>query len=265
MNLDGYLRRLDYSGSTAPTRATLDALCFAHVRTVPFENLDVLLGRPIDLSEDALERKILGGRGGYCFELNGLFSRLLRELGFECELLSARVRVNHPREVTPPRTHCFVRVVIDSVPLLADVGVGSSSLTSSLILETEAEQPTPHDTRRLVREGQRLFHQVRLGDAWTDVWESTLEPMPLIDREVANWYTSTHPRSHFRDKLMAARALEAGGRIGLRDRQLTIRTASAVETRTIGDPDELLEVLASEFSLQLPAGTRFSGPQFDWP
>ncbi len=265
MNLERYLQRLGFSGPTAPTRATLDALCLAHVRNVPFENLDVLLGRPIELSDEALERKIVGGRGGYCFELNGLFARLLRELGFECELLSARVRLNHPRELTPPRTHCFVRVVVDGVALLADVGVGGASATSSLRLDTQAEQPTPHDTRRLVREGERVFHQLRQGDAWTDVWESTLEPMPLIDREVANWYTSAHPRSHFRDTLMAARALDETGRIGLRDRQLTIRTPTEVRTRTIDDPDELIEVLATEFSLHVPAGTRFVGPRFDWP
>lgn len=265
MDLDAYLRRLDYQGSTAPTRATLDALSLAHVRAVPFENLDVLLGRGIDLSDEAVERKVIvDRRGGYCFELNALFARLLAALGFEVELLSARVRIQQPREVTPPRTHCFLRVTLDGTPWIADVGVGAASLTSALRLELDGEQPTPHEPRRLVRAGSRVFHQVRLGDEWSDVWESTLEPMPLIDREVANWYTSAHPRSQFRARLAVARALEPGRRVTLRDRELTVRSQTGAETRRVATPDELLEVLDGHFGLRFPPGTRFPGPAFEW-
>ena len=95
------------------------------------------------------------------------------------------------------------------------------------------------------------------GDTWADVCEFTLEPMPEIDRELGNWFTSTHPRSHFRDRLMAARATE-DGRVTLLDRVLTRRrTGGEAETHTSATPAELIALLASEFGLELPPDTRF--------
>ncbi len=265
VDLDAYFRRLGWAGGTAPTRFTLDALCAAHVQAIPFENLDVLLGRGIDLSDEAVDQKLLhSGRGGYCFEHNTLFARVLTALGFQTQLVSARVRLQRPRDFTPPRTHVFNVVTLEGERLVADVGVGGLSPTASFRLDTGDEQPTPHEPRRLVRENGLLFHQVKLGETWADVWESTLEPMPPIDREVANWFTSAHPQSHFRNRLLAARALPDGGRVTLLNRDLTLRTRSGVETTTIPTPDALLDVLATHFSLQFPRGTRFEGPPFAW-
>ncbi|MBA3541003.1 MAG: arylamine N-acetyltransferase, partial [Deltaproteobacteria bacterium] len=165
----------------------------AHVRSIPFENLDVLLGRPIELELDALERKLVHARrGGYCFEQNALLLGVLTQLGFDAHPLSARVRYQRPRDFTPARTHLFVRVELEE-SWLADVGVGAMSLTSALRLAAEGPQQTPHEPRRLVRENDRIYHQVQFGEEWHDVCEFTLEEMPPIDRVVANWYTSTHP------------------------------------------------------------------------
>src|SRR5438552_1743671 len=82
---------------------------------------------------------------------------------------------------------------LDGATWVADVGVGGLSPTAALRLDTEEEQPTPHEPRRIVRQDGRLFHQVRLAGDWTDVCEFTLDVMYPIDRELANWYTSTHP------------------------------------------------------------------------
>ena len=265
VDLEAYFRRIGFSGPRAPTRATLDALCLAHVKAIPFENLDVLLGRGVDLSDEAIDRKLVhGGRGGYCFEHNTLFFRVLTALGFDTHLVSARVRLQRPRDFTPPRTHVFNVVSLGGERLVADVGVGGLSPTSSLRLDTPEEQSTPHEPRRIVREGVLLFHQVKLGDTWADVWESTLEAMPPIDREVANWFTSAHPQSHFRNRLLAARALDDGGRVTLLNRELTRRTRTSAETTTIADPEALLTVLSTHFALHFPAGTRFEGPPFEW-
>jgi len=265
VDLDAFFRRIGFSGSRAPTRATLDALCAAHVKAIPFENLDVLLGLGIDLADEAIDRKILhGGRGGYCFEQNTLFFRVLTALGFDTRLVSARVRLQRPRDFTPPRTHVFNVVSLGGEQLVADVGVGGLSATASFRLDTDEEQPSPHEPRRIVREGALLFHQVKLGVTWADVWESTLEAMPPIDREVANWFTSAHPQSHFRNRLLAARALDDGGRVTLLNRELTIRSRTAAQTTTIANPDELLTVLSTHFSLRFPEGTRFEGPPFAW-
>ena len=267
MDLDAYFRRIRYTGSTTPTLATLHALCLAHVSTIPFENLDVLLGRGIDLSDEAVDAKLITqGRGGYCFEHNPLFLRVLQQLGFTARPLSARVRLQRPRDFTPPRSHCFVGVDLDGERWLADVGVGGLAPTGALRLDVQTEQQTPHEPRRIVQEGALRFHQVKLGDTWSDVCEFTLEEMPPIDREVANWFTSTSPQSHFRSRLLVARAAPDGGRVTLLNRQLTLRPASGEPTITeVQSPDALLEVLAEHFALEFPKGTRFPGPPFEWP
>jgi N-hydroxyarylamine O-acetyltransferase len=265
--LDAYFERIGYRGDRAPTLETLNALCLAHVLAIPFENLDVLLDRGVSLDPDAVFRKlVLGGRGGYCFEQNTLFLRVLEALGFEVRPLSARVRVGRPRDYTPARSHVFLRVELDGESWLADVGVGGLSPTCALRLDTADEQPTPHEPRRIVREDGRLFHQARLGvDDWRDICEFTLEEMPPIDREVANWYTSAHPQSHFKNRLTVARALPDGGRVSILNRELTLRRGGDVVTRTIASPPELLALLAEHFGLRFPAGTEFTCPALDWP
>jgi N-hydroxyarylamine O-acetyltransferase len=266
-DLDAYFVRIGYRGSRKPTLATLHALTQAHTSSIPFENLDVLLGRSIDLDPAALERKlIVQRRGGYCFEQNGLFLQILTALGFNVRPISARVRWQQPRTVVPPRTHLFLQIELDGQSWLTDVGVGSLSLTSAIPLDVSGrELPTAHEPRRLVREAGRIFHQVRLGAEWHDVYEFTLEEMPPIDRELANWYTSTHPQSKFRSKLVAARAT-ADGRLSLLNREFTRRDRSGESTvREISDPEELLALLAEHFQLHFPSGTRFGLPGSPWP
>jgi N-hydroxyarylamine O-acetyltransferase len=266
IDLDRYFARIGYGGSRAPTLDTLHGIARAHVEAIPFENLDVLLGRRIELDPAALARKLVDDRrGGYCFEQNTLLLEVLTALGYHARPLSGRVRYQRPRDYVPPRTHLFVRVELDT-SWIVDAGVGAMSPTCALRLDTEAPQATPHEPRRLRREGHLVFHQVLLGDAWQDVCEITLEEMPPIDREVANWFTSTHPASHFKSRLVAARALPDGGRLGLLNRELTIRGRDGqAERRVIDSPDELLGVLADQFGLVFPPGTRFACPALDWP
>ena len=271
-DLAAYLARIGHAGPTPPTVDTLHALTHAHVSTIPFENADVLLDRGIDLDPAAVEAKLIGaGRGGYCFEHNSLLLHVLLALGFAARPISARVRIGRAREFTPARTHVFVRVELDDGPWLCDVGVGAWSLTSAIRLRLDEPQPTPHEPRRLIAEGAwdgltrrspdaRLFHQVKLGDEWADVCEFTLEEMPEIDRVVGNWYTSAHPRSHFRDRLIVARATPPG-RLTLVDRALTRRAHDGSTTvETAASYAELLAMLQREFGLTFPAGTRFASP-----
>lgn len=266
IDLDAYLARIGVRGPLAVERQTLDVLSEAHVRTIPFENLDVLLGRPIELELGAIERKLIHERrGGYCFEQNTLLLAVLQQLGFEVRAISARVRYQRPRDYTPARTHVFLRVELAGESWLVDVGVGGLSLTSAIRLDTDEEQATAHEPRRIVREGGRLFHQVWLGDAWHDVCEFTLEEMPEIDRVVGNWYTSAHPGSHFKSRLIAARGGLDGERRTLVNRELTIRRRDGSERRELADPDELLAVLDEHFGLRFAPGTRFACPALDWP
>lgn len=256
--LSQYLARVDYQGPREPGVPALHALTSAHVQHIPFENLDVLLGLGVDLSDDAVfDKLVTRRRGGYCFEQNGLFSRVLTAFGFDVTPVSARVRLDRPRDVTPARTHMFLRVAIDGHDWITDVGVGGASLTSALRLELDREQPTPHEPRRIIREDGRYFHQARFGVRWADVCEFTGEPMPPIDREVANWFTSTHPGSHFRSRLMVARAGSEGRRYTLLNDELKIRERSGVaHTVGIETPEHLLEVLQAHFGLSFAPGTR---------
>ena len=265
--LDPYFARIGYGGPVVPTLEVLQAISAGHVDAIPFENLDVLLGRPIELTRDALmDKLVLGRRGGYCFEQNGLLLEVLQAIGFAARPLSARVRFQQPRDVTPARTHLFVQVDLDGEPWIADVGFGGFSLGAPIRFVTDATQQTPHDLRRLVAEDGRLFQQLRIGDVWHDLNEFTGEEMPLVDRVVSNWYTSTHPTSSFRHRLIAARALPDGRRLTLLNRELTKRQPDgSAETTSIDSPEQLLEVLESGFGLHFPTGTMFQCAGLDWP
>ncbi|MEO6773028.1 MAG: arylamine N-acetyltransferase [Kofleriaceae bacterium] len=261
VDLDAYFARTGYSGPRTPTLTTLHGLVRAHVQTIPFENLDVLLGKPIELEPAALVQKLVHDRrGGYCFEHNTLLLEVLGALGFQVRPLSARVRWGRPRDYTPARTHLLVRVELDE-PWLADVGVGAMSPAAALRLGEHGEQATPHEPRRLLRKGGLIYHQARLGDDWHDVAELTLEEMPVIDRIVANWYTSTHPQSHFKHRLLVARATPSG-RVTLLNDTLSIRGADGVATkRRVESHDHLLRILDEHFGITLPAGAL---PRYDY-
>lgn len=268
VDLDAYFARLAYTGPREPTTGTLHALSSAHAQAIPFENLDVLLGRPIALELPAIFQKLVHDhRGGYCFEQNTLLLHVLNELGFSVTPLSARVRWQRPRDFTPPRTHVFLRVELEGDSWLADVGVGGLSLTSAIRFDASgAPQATPHDIRRIVQEDGRYFHQVLIGHNWEDICEFTGETMPPIDRELANWFTCAHPQSHFKNRLIVARAASDGRRLTIQNYEFSVRGADGrADTKVLGSPDELLAVLAEHFGLHFPAGTRFGPPGSPWP
>jgi N-hydroxyarylamine O-acetyltransferase len=273
LNLPAYFSRIGYTG---PREATLDVLRqiqFCHATTIPFENLSVLLGQGIALDLAAIESKLVTQqRGGYCFEQNTLLMHVLVQLGFSVTPLSGRVRWMQPREFTPPRTHLFLRVTIDGVPWLADVGVGGPTPTAPLRLDTSEPQHTPHGMHRIINEDGRWYHQILLksdngvGSQWTDVYEFTGEEMPLIDRTVANWWTSTNPESKFNLNLLLAQACADGTRIGVFNRTFTHRRGGELlTTREINSPDELLALMDRDFGLRFAPGTRFGGSGKAWP
>lgn len=264
--LDAYLARLGHGGPRRADLATLHAVLRAHVLTIPFENLDVLLGRPIRFDAASLEAKLIrGGRGGYCFEQNSLLLLALRALGFQAEPMIARVRWQVPPEVATGLTHLLVRVELPDGPWLADAGMGSLSLTAPLRLDTDAPQETGHDRRRIVRRDGFLAQQIDFGDGWQDVSHFRPETAAAIDLEMGNWYSHTHPQAHFRNNLMAGRATPTG-RVAILNREFVTRDlAGRSEKRAIHSPDELLALLAEHFDLRFPAGTRFGPPGSAWP
>jgi N-hydroxyarylamine O-acetyltransferase len=258
LDLDAYLSRIGHRGAHEPTLATLQAVHLAHATHIPFENLDILLGRPIRIDLKSLQAKLVeGGRGGYCFEQNTLFAAVLRALGFEVTLLAARVRFGATRVL--PRTHMVLKVASEGAEWLADVGFGAAGLLLPVRFGDGEEVRQFAWTYRLIEEdGQWVLRSLREG-AWTDLYVFTFEPQLAVDFEVANHYVSTHPQSRFVQTLTAQRVAPEERRT-LINREITIERASGSERRTLADDDELLALLAESFGLRFPAGTRFRVP-----
>ncbi len=272
MNLSAYLQRIGFTGVPDVSLRTLQQIVLRHICSIPFENLDVLLNRGISLDDDAIEQKLVHNRrGGYCFEQNGLLLRALQAIGFSASPLSARVRLQAPRDFVPPRTHLWVRVDLDGVPWMVDCGIGALAPTAPIRLDLlDVEQPSIHEPRRIVRgdgfPSPHYFHQAKLGEDWADVNEFTLEEMPRIDREIGNWWTSTNPNSKFRQNLMVALARPDGTRLSILNREFTQRHgAEILERFEIADGDQLLNVLNDRFGLSFPSGTKFGPPDAIWP
>src|SRR5580765_4539981 len=156
-DVSSYLARIGYTGPAEPTAETLRTLHRLHMMSVPFENLDISLGRKIEIDEDAILKKVIERRrGGFCYELNGAFATLLRSLGFQVTLLSARVARADGGE-SPEFDHLALRVDL-GVAWLADVGFGDS-FVEPLRLEAGADQTDPAGTFRLVQDHDRWYMQ----------------------------------------------------------------------------------------------------------
>lgn len=195
-DIQAYLRRINYQGPTSPTLDTLRALHQAHLLAVPFENLDIQLGRPIILEPARLFTKIVErGRGGFCYELNGLFAELLRAVGFRLDLLSARV-VGADGGLGPEFDHLALLVHLDR-RWLADVGFGVS-FREPLWLDTEEPQVQGGVAYRVgLGETAWTFAQQEPGDRWKDQYRFTLSPRRLEDFAEMCRYQQTSPASHF--------------------------------------------------------------------
>ncbi len=265
-DLAAYFARIAYTGPRDATLSTLTAIHQHHARAIPYENLDVLLGRPISLDLAAIEQKLVHARrGGYCFEQNALLRDVLRALGFQVTQLIARVRWQVPADVSTALVHMVLRVDLGDGSMIADVGFGSRSLITPLALEFDREQSGSIEPRRLIRRGALVVHQTLHDDAWVDVYQFAPDPVPAVDFELGNWFTSTHPQSRFRLNLAVARA-GTDCRYAILNREFVIRhTDGRAEKRTLTTPEELLSVLAEYFGLHFPPGTRFGPPGSPWP
>ncbi len=263
--LAAYLDRIGHSGPCDASLDTLSALHERHACAIPFENIDVVLDRPIALDVPSLVRKLVEGRrGGYCFEHNGLFLAALRALGFDVAPLLARVRWQVPPGVVTPQTHMALRVRIDGHAWLADAGFGGIGLMAPLSLEAAGVQTTRFEPRRLVPHGRNLLQQVQIAGTWQDVYVLHLDEAYPIDFEVANWFTSAHPASRFRQNLMAARA-DGLTRYALFNREFSVRSVDgSVRRRTLATLEELNAVLDTEFRIDVPPGAVLACAGLAW-
>ena len=254
-DLDAYLNRIGFRGRAAPDLATLTAIHALQPDAIPFENLDPLLRRPVNLDLGSLQAKLVAGRrGGYCFEQNSLLAAALDAIGFKPTRLSGRVRWRAaPGAPDGPRNHMLLRVDLPEGSFLVDAGFGGFVLDAPLRLLPEIEQATPGGRHRLLEKDGSFTLQSLIPSGWQDAYRFTLEPQNPADYVVANWFTSTHPAVLFYSNLLAERVTPAF-RSTLFNRKLTTRRADGtVEERMLADAADLDAVLEGQFGIAAPA------------
>jgi len=252
LDLPAYFGRIGHAGPSEPTLAVLCELSARHLSQIPFESLDPFLGIPVDLDPEALQAKLVRARrGGYCQEHNAVFHDVLAALGFPVTALGGRV-VWACKGQPAPLTHRLTLVELPEGRYIADVGFGGHSPTAPLRLEPDIEQATPHGTYRLAREGEVFELQLWFNGRWEALYQFNLAAQTRVDFEVANWYTSTNPRSVFTQNLVVCRVV-GKMRINLWNSNLTIRQPDgAMEQRALADAADLREVLEDVMNLALP-------------
>jgi len=251
MDIQAYQQRINYRGPLEPTAETLRALQAAHLLAVPFENFSIHSGQPIILDDRALFDKIVTRRrGGFCYELNGLFAALLRCLGFEVQMLSAGV-ADTAGGFGPDFDHMTLLVNLEE-RWLADVGFGDSFL-EPLLLDHRAEQVQDERAYQIVSDNNHFILRQRASvGEWNNQYRFDLQPYTYSDYVDRCHYQETSPESHFTKGRICTRATPEG-RITLSEMNLITTTNSGErEERLLTNEAEYASLLRDEFGIIEP-------------
>lgn len=247
--LAAYCKRIGFTGAGRANLATLQALHRLHPLALTFENLDSWCGQTPALTEGAVFNKlVVGGRGGYCFEHNQLFMRVLLTLGFNVQGLAARVIVP---DLVLPRTHKVLLVQLDDEQWLVDVGFGGMTMTAPLRLATEGPQTTPHEPWQLQRSGANYLVSAWVQDNWSPKFHFSLETQTPSDYELANWYVATYPTSRFKHDLIAARVADDSRHALLNNRYMQHRLGQASVQTDVQSAADMAALLQTVFGLNI--------------
>lgn len=254
MNIESYLERIGHCGATEPTREVLRGLHRAHMFSVPFENLDISLGRPILCDEDRFVHKIVSEhRGGFCYELNGAFAALLRSLGFQVTLLSARVSRADGSE-GPDFDHMALLINLEE-PCLADVGFGDS-FVEPLRMEIGMEREQFGRSYRITQKDERFRYEANLDGTWKPQYSFSLQPRRLSEFAEMCHYHQTSPESHFTRNSVCSLATPQG-RITLTGEKL-VETRNGQRQERPVSAKEHFRILRDQFGVTLPS--EITGP-----
>ncbi|WNG34543.1 arylamine N-acetyltransferase [Archangium violaceum] len=247
MDIGQYFQRLGYEGPREPGLETLRALHLLHLESVPFENLDIHSQRPIVLDEASFFDKVVRHRrGGFCYELNGLFAALLRALGFQVTYLSGRVSTDGVQDTGPEFDHLLLEVTLDDGPLLVDVGFGDGFA-----------EPLPLSTGQWTSGGQ-LFRLDQHGNDWAlsrqkpdGAW-MLLYVFSRVPRRLEAFagmcrYHQTSPDSFFLKNRLCTRKT-ATGRVTLSGNRLIVTDAGQRTERMLG-AEEFEQALLEHFGM----------------
>ena len=255
MKLRRYLRRVGYEGSVCPSPETLATLLRSHVLSVPFENLDVQLGVPVTNDVEAAFDKIVGrGRGGWCYEQNGLFGWVLSEIGFDVTRVAAAVRRAERGDAALANHLCLlVRTPDDPESVyLADVGFGGSMIEPIPLLASQHEQAPFRIGLRQLDDGHWQFREKSGAD--TVSYDFLAEPGSEAAMSEKCTQLQRDPNSSFILNLVAQKRTPET-HIVLRGRVLTLNSTSGKQTRTLRSQAELAETLKKTFQLDVPEAT----------
>jgi len=251
MDIQAYLDRIKYRGSLDPTAETLRALQLAHLFSIPFENLSIHSGQPIILDDEALFDKIvMRRRGGFCYELNGLFATFLRALGFKVNMLSAGV-AKEERRFGPDFDHMTLMVTLEE-RWLADVGFGDS-FREPLLLDYRGEQVQDERAYQIVPDEDQLILKRRDNTVdWNNQYCFDLESYSYADYLEMCHYQQTSPQSHFTRGRICTLATPAG-RITLSEmRFITTGKRGEREERVLTNEEDYASLLREQFGILEP-------------
>jgi N-hydroxyarylamine O-acetyltransferase len=250
MDLERCLERINYTGSRAPTLAALQSLQLAYIYNVPFENLDIHLGRPVHLSLDSIYAKIVEQRrGGFCYESNTLFHALLELMGFSVNFIAATMLLDISIQVE--FGHMALLVELDEL-YLVDVGNGQSCLQPMQIGSDEIVRHEDIDYRIGEFEDRyALFYRVE-NAGWLPRFSFRNVPRRLQEYEKMCHITQTSPESHFTQNRLVTLA-NPDGRTTLVNRELEIRRSGNSEKRELGSNIEYKQALQTYFNIHLPS------------
>ncbi|MGD3106571.1 arylamine N-acetyltransferase family protein [Streptomyces sp. YGL11-2] len=251
LDLDAYLTRIGYEGDRRPTLETLRKLHAGHSASIGFENIEIVLGRPILLDLEALQAKMVRQRrGGYCYEQNLLYAAALERLGFRVTGLGARIRMGE-RKVRPV-THALLKVELDGTDWITDVGFGGEALLAPIPLQDGVEVQQGDWTFGLVyeKEAEAWVLRSRHDDGWFDLYAFGAERRFPADYSVFNHYISTHPRSPFTGKIVVLLPLADVRRTLVGREFVQTRPDWSREVREVA-PEEIPGLLDSEFGITL--------------
>ncbi|MEF9885835.1 arylamine N-acetyltransferase family protein [Streptomyces sp. P9-A4] len=227
----------------------------AHVGAVPFENLDVALGRPVPLDLKSLQAKLVERRrGGYCYEQNSLFAAALERIGFT---VSARGARNRSRGTSlPPVTHALLVVTIEGEQWLADVGFGWQGPLEPVPLRdgVRVEQSGWTFGIGVEGEGVHVLRSLR-AEGWIDLYAFAPQSLYPGDFTVMNHYSSSHPRSRFLGQVVAQKPGADARRALVRETLSIVRDDGTTEERVV-KAGELTAVLAADFGIELDEAER---------
>lgn len=267
MDIAAYLARIGYQGPAQadprplrssppkPTLDTLHGLVAAHNRSIPFENLDPLMGIPVhDLSAEALTAKLVHRRrGGYCYENNGVMGYALEALGYGVDRLAGRVVWMQPPGA--PQSGLTHNVLAVTVPgedgrFLVDVGFGGQTLSSPIRLQAGPVQQTRHEPYRLVEHPEGLQLQAQVRGEWQPLYQFSLRTQPLVDLSIGSWYSSTYPTAVFVVGLSVALVTD-DARWNLRGRNLAIHADGGTERIRLDSAADVLDQLVNRFGIDV--------------